>query len=80
VARVGHAFPAYVTPRALVRVYLVDAQGQPVTGSVRERVIACQVPLDLSREISDTRNPPGGRFILDYSLRMEAVGLSFASP
>jgi len=73
--RVGHAFPTYVTPQVLVRAELVDAQGQPVAGSVEERVIARQVPLDLSREISDTRIPPGGRFTLDYSRRLEAVGL-----
>jgi hypothetical protein len=73
--RVGHAFPTYVTPQVLVRAELVDAQGQPVTGSVEERVIARQVPLDLSHEISDTRIPPGGRFTLDYSRRLEAVGL-----
>jgi len=73
--RVGHAFPTYVTPQVLVRAELVDAQGQPVAGSVEERVIARQVPLDLSHEISDTRIPPGGRFTLDYSRRLEAVGL-----
>jgi hypothetical protein len=73
--RVGHAFPTYVTPKVLVRAELVDAQGQPVAGSVEERVIARQVPLDLSREISDTRILPGGRFTLDYSRRIEAVGL-----
>ena len=59
----------------MVRADLVDAQGQPVAGSVEERVIARQVPLDLSREISDTRIPPGGRFTLDYSRRLEAAGL-----
>jgi hypothetical protein len=73
--RVGHAFPTYVTLQVLVRAELVDAQGQPVAGSVEERVIARQVPLDLSREISDTRIPPGGRFTLDYSRRIEAAGL-----
>ena len=59
----------------MVRAELVDAQGQPVAGSVEERVIARQVPLDLSREIADTRIPPGGRFTLDYARRLEAVGL-----
>ena len=73
--RVGHAFPTYVTPQVLVRAEPVGAQGQPVPGNVEERVIARQVPLDLSREISDTRIPPGGRFTLDYSRRLEAVDL-----
>jgi len=53
----------------------VDAQGQPVAGSAEERIIGRQVPLDLSREISETRIPPGGRFILDYARRLDAVGL-----
>jgi hypothetical protein len=46
-----------------------------VAGSVEARVIARRVPLDLSREIADTRIPPGGRFTLDYARRLEAVGL-----
>ena len=73
--RVGHAFPTYVTPQVLVRASLVDAQGQPVAGSVEERVIARRVPLDLSHEFDDTRIPPGGRFTLVYVRRLEAAGL-----
>jgi hypothetical protein len=73
--RVGHAFPTYVTPQVLVRAMLVDSQGQPVAGSVEERVIGRQVPLDLSREIADTRIPPGGRFTLVYARRLEEAGI-----
>jgi len=46
-----------------------------VVGSVEERVIARQVPLDLSREIADTRIPPGGRFTLAYARRLPTPGL-----
>ena len=58
-----------------MRAELIDADNQSVAGSVEERVIARQVPLDLSREISDTRIPPGGRFTLDYARRLPATGL-----
>jgi cytochrome c554/c'-like protein len=72
---VGHAFPTYVTPQVRVRAELVDASGQSVAGTVEERVIARQVPLDLSREFADTRIPPGGRFTLAYARPLGAPGL-----
>jgi hypothetical protein len=72
---VGHAFPTYVTPQVQVRAELVDAEGRAVAGSVEERVIGRLVPLDLSREIADTRIPPGGRFRLVYARSVEASGL-----
>ena len=72
---VGHAFPTYVTPQVRVRAELVDVNDQSVAGSVEERVIARQVPLDLSREIADTRIPPGGRFTLDYARHLGGSGL-----
>jgi hypothetical protein len=64
-----------VTPQVRVRAELVDADNQPVAGSVEERVIGRQVPLDLSREIADTRIQPGGRFILPYARRLRGAGL-----
>ena len=73
--RVGHAFPTYVTPQVLVRALLVDSQGRLVAGSVEERMIGRRVPLDLSREIADTRIPPGGRFTLVYARRLGEAGL-----
>jgi hypothetical protein len=73
--RVGHAFPTYVTPQVLVRALLVDSQGRPVAGSVEERMIGRLVPLDLSREIADTRILPGGRFTLVYARRLGEAGL-----
>ncbi len=74
--RVGHYFPTYVTPRVVVRAELVDPQGRPLPGSLEERAIGREVPLDLSREIADTRIPPGGRFALTYRRRLDRPGLS----
>jgi hypothetical protein len=74
--RVGHYFPTYVTPRVVVRADLLDAKGQPVLGSREERAIGREVPLDLSREIADTRIPPGGRFTLSYRRRLDRSGLT----
>jgi hypothetical protein len=73
--RIGHAFPTYVTPRVVVRIELIDREGQPVSGSRTEKIIAREVALDLSREYSDTRLPPGGRVTLAYRPRLEASGL-----
>jgi hypothetical protein len=72
---VGHDFPTYVTPRVLVRAQLLDAAGEPVPGSREERAIGREVPLDLSREIADTRIPAGGRFTLDYARQLDRPGL-----
>lgn len=72
---VGHDFPTYVTPRVLVRAELVDAAGEPVPGSLEERAIGREVPLDLSREIADTRIPAGARFTLAYARRLDRPGI-----
>ena len=73
--KVGHYFPTYVTPRVVVRAEMLDAAGAVIPDSVEERAIGRQVPLDLSREIADTRIPPGGRFTLRYARRIEQRGL-----
>jgi len=74
---VGHYFPTYVTPRIVVRAELIDrSTGDPMPRSVEERAIGRDVLLDLSREIADTRIPPGGRFALRYSRRLERAGLA----
>lgn len=73
--RVGHAFPTYVTPRVVLRGELVDDAGAVVPGSRRERVIAREVALDLSREIRDTRLMPGRRARLDYRAVVPRAGL-----
>jgi hypothetical protein len=74
--RVGHYFPTYVTPRVVVRGELLDAAGVPVVGTAIERAIARDVPVDLSREIADTRIPPGGQFTFRYRQRLARAGLS----
>lgn len=74
--RVGHYFPTYVTPQVVVRALLVGPDGSPVEGTTEERVIGRQVPLDLSREIADTRIPPGGRFVLRYRRPLDRAGLT----
>jgi len=73
---VGHYFPTYVTPQVLVRAVLVGPDGAVLPGTASEGVIGRQVPLDLSREIADTRIPPGGRFVLRYDRLLDRAGLT----
>ena len=73
---VGHHFPTYVTPRVMVRAELMDFSGQSFPGSIEERAIGRDVPLDLSREIKDTRIRPRGRFALGYRRVLPRSGLS----
>ena len=73
-ARVGHAFPTYVTPRVILRGELIGPSGEIVKGSRQEIVIAREIELDLSREFSDTRLAPGQSARLHYTGRVEAVG------
>ncbi|MBI3637788.1 MAG: hypothetical protein HY216_16470, partial [Candidatus Rokubacteria bacterium] len=70
---VGHHFPTYVTPRVVVRTALVDTQGRELRGSAEERYIGRAVSADLTRELSDTRIPAGGRFTLEYRRRLEGT-------
>jgi hypothetical protein len=73
---VGHHFPTYVTPRVVVRAVLLDRGGEPIAATALEGVIGRQVPLDLSRELADTRIPAGGRFVLRYDRALEQPGLA----
>jgi cytochrome c554/c'-like protein len=73
-ARVGHAFPTYVTPRVILRGELIGPSGEIVKGSRQEIVIAREIELDLSREFSDTRLAPGQSARLRYTGRVEAIG------
>jgi hypothetical protein len=75
-ARVGHAFPTYVTPRVILRGELVGVAGEVVAGSRRETIVAREVELDLSRELSDTRLAPGQSARLRYTGRAESSALS----
>lgn len=63
---VGHHFPTYVTPRVIMEIWQQDQQGEALEGTRAERIIARDVSLDLSRELSDTRVPPEGAAVLDY--------------
>jgi hypothetical protein len=72
---VGHYFPTYVTPRVVLRAELIDSAGRTVPGSARETVIGREVPIDLSREIADTRIAPGGQFALEYRHALDRPGL-----
>jgi nitrate/TMAO reductase-like tetraheme cytochrome c subunit len=71
----GHHFPTYVTPRVVVELFQVGADGRPLDGTREEHVIARQVALDLSREIADTRIAPGAEARLDYRRPLHARAL-----
>lgn len=62
----GHFFPTYVTPRVIVEIEQLAKDGSPLRGTRVAKIIQRRVPLDLSREISDTRLPPDGEMRLDY--------------
>ncbi|MGH7410311.1 MAG: multiheme c-type cytochrome, partial [Candidatus Methylomirabilis sp.] len=72
---VGHYFPTYVTPKVVVRLELVDAEGKRVGGSLEEARIGREVTLDLSRELFDTRIPPGGTHAVRYDMTIDRPGL-----
>jgi hypothetical protein len=72
----GHYFPTYVTPKVVVRAVLVDKRGHAVTASEQEYVIGREVTLDLSREVFDTRIPPGQRASFSYRRRLTGPGLT----
>lgn len=55
----GHYFPTYLTPKVFVVGQLVDQLGKPVADSYSEAIIGRDVPLDLSKELYDTRIAPG---------------------
>lgn len=63
----GHAFPTYVTPLVEMEIFQADGAGRPLAGTGRTHRIGRQVPLDLSREISDTRVSPDGEAVLSYA-------------
>ncbi len=68
---VGHDFPTYVTPRVTLLAYQTHA-GKPLAGTEQKRYIWRHVPLDLSRELSDTRLRPGQHLTLDYRQPLRA--------
>jgi len=74
---VGHYFPTYVTPKVFIRAMLVDGGGGIIPESLQEAVIGREVPLDLSREIFDTRIPPKGTYTFRYTRGIDRKGLRF---
>lgn len=71
----GHYFPTYLTPKVFLRMDLVDAERRPVQGTLREAVLGRDVPLDLSRELYDTRLAPKASFTMKESWSVDRPGL-----
>ena len=72
---VGHYFPTYVTPKVVVRFELVDEKGRGLEGSFQEERVGREVTLDLSRELFDTRIPPGKSHSVSYARTISQSGL-----
>lgn len=71
----GHYFPTYLTPKVFLSMDLVDAERRSVQGTLREAVLGRDVPLDLSRELYDTRLAPKASFTMKESWRVDRPGL-----
>ncbi|MBI4390782.1 MAG: hypothetical protein HY575_02775 [candidate division NC10 bacterium] len=72
---VGHLFPTYVTPKVVARISLVDGSGRTEEGSLQEDPIGREVTLDLTRELYDTRIPPGKAHTVTYRRKVSRAGL-----
>jgi hypothetical protein len=55
----GRFFPTYVTPRVVLEAVQLDCYTKPIDQTRQTSIVAREVSLDLSREYSDTRLPPG---------------------
>ena len=64
----GHAFPTYVTPRVIVRIYQESADKHIIKGTVREKIIGRLLSADMSEELADTRLTPGEGMELSYKV------------
>ena len=64
----GHYFPTYVTPKVIVEAYQEDGAGRMLPGTRHQQEISRNVTLDLSKEIADTRIPPGGQMVFSYRM------------
>ena len=62
----GHHLPTYVTPAIFVTVRLLDSAGDAVPDTEQVRAIQRRVPLQLDREVFDTRIPAGGTWTYTY--------------
>jgi len=58
---VGHYFPTYVVPKVTVILQLRNSAG---TREITRHVIGRTVSVDMDRELSDTRIPPGGKSVV----------------
>ena len=73
--RVGHYFPTYVTPKVVLQIELLGANGEIIVDSVKQEIVGRQVTLNLDREIADTRIPPKGKHTFNYSGIIDRKGL-----
>ncbi len=64
----GHYFPTYLTPRVVIIGEQIDERGSPVANTRQQMIIGREVTLNLSREIFDTRIPPGQSALFSYQL------------
>lgn len=58
---VGHYFPTYVVPKVSVSLHLRNSAG---SREIARHVIGRTVSVDMDRELSDTRIPPGGKSVV----------------
>jgi hypothetical protein len=67
--RIGHAFPTYVTPKAMLRAQAEDGTGKPMAGAVAQHVIQRRVTEKdgVWTELSDTRLLPGQTATLEIA-------------
>jgi hypothetical protein len=72
---VGHYFPTYVTPKIIIEVELVDGAGTSVPGSLQKEWIGREATLDLTKELFDTRIPPGETHTFRYVRTIDRLGL-----
>ena len=72
---VGHYFPTYVTPKIIIEVELVDGAGTRVPGSLQKEWIGREATLDLTKELFDTRIPPGETHTFRYVRTIDRLGL-----
>ncbi|MFQ5487323.1 MAG: thioredoxin family protein [Gammaproteobacteria bacterium] len=74
---VGHYFPTYITPKVMVRGYLLDADGERFPSSLQEAVIGREVSMDLQEELYDTRIAPDDFITIRYRQKLPARAARF---
>ncbi len=66
---IGHDFPTYLVPKVYVTLYALDPGNHDVH-EIARKVIGRSVNLRLTRELFDTRIPPGGKSVLSTRLAL----------